>query len=77
MKKASDTKKSNPITKAIGLIGLVPLATACGVKYQSLRKWEARGKLPRTAYTGEKHYAQIIEDTTGGAVTKQELLDIN
>jgi Putative antitoxin of bacterial toxin-antitoxin system, YdaS/YdaT len=64
----------NPITRAIELVGLQPLAAACGVTYQAVRKWEAQGGcLPRTDWTGETHYADTIEQTTGGRVTKKQL----
>ena len=63
----------NPITKAIGLIGLVPLAEACGKTYQAVRKWEKKGGLPRTDYTGETDYASKIVEATNNQVTMEEL----
>lgn len=67
--------KANLITKAISLAGLTPLARACGVTYQSVRRWEAKGSLPRTDWTGETDYARRIEEATKGAVTRDELLN--
>ena len=62
------------LSKAIAIVGLQPLAKACGVTYQALRKWESRGRLPRTEWTGETHYATIIERETGGEITRDALL---
>lgn len=56
---------SNPITKAIDLVGLQPLASACGVTYQAVRKWE------RTRAPSER--CREIEAATGGKVTRYEL----
>jgi DNA-binding transcriptional regulator YdaS (Cro superfamily) len=64
----------NLITKAIALVGLQPLAKACGVSYQSVRKWEANGRLPRTEWTGETDHARAIEIATGGKVSRKQLL---
>ncbi len=64
----------NLITKAIEVAGLQPLATACGVSYQAVRKWERKGKLPRSDWTGETHYADKIQKATHGEVTKEQLL---
>lgn len=51
---------TSPITEAIAAVGLQPLARACGVTYQALKKWESRGRLPRTEWTGETNYAAAI-----------------
>ncbi|WP_043614420.1 YdaS family helix-turn-helix protein [Chromobacterium violaceum] len=64
----------NLITQAIELVGLQPLAQACGVTYQAVRKWEKRNRLPRTDWTGETNYAAAIEAVTGGAISKKSLL---
>ncbi len=66
--------ETNLITLAIEKVGLRPLADACGVSYQAIRKWERAGRLPRTDWTGETHYSQIIEQVTGGAISREELL---
>lgn len=67
----SDT---NPLTKAIDLVGLAALARGLDVTYPAIRKWEARGRLPRTEWTGETDYSGRIEVLTGGAVTRADLL---
>jgi len=73
--------ETNLITLAITLAGparlagLRRLADACGLKsYQAVLKWESAGRLPRTEWTGETHYAKAIEEVTGGKVTRKALL---
>lgn len=68
--------KMNLITKAIDIVGLCKLAKACGVRYQSIYKWEAKGRLPRSEWTGETDYATQIELATGGQITRSQLLDL-
>lgn len=68
-------QNENLISKAIKIVGLSKLAAACGIRYQSLQKWEAKGRLPRTDWTGETDYARRIEEATKGAVTRDELLN--
>lgn len=69
-------EKMNLITKAIELVGLCKLAQACGVRHQSVYKWQARGRLPRSDWTGETDYASCIEIATGGRITRAQLLDL-
>lgn len=64
----------NPLSKAIGIIGLGPLAKACGRTYQAVQKWE-RGGLPASELTGGTQYAAIIADITNNQVTVRELWD--
>lgn len=44
------------------------------VSYQAVKKWEAKGRLPRTEWTGETAYAAAIELITEGKVSRSELL---
>lgn len=69
----------SPLTQAIDAVGLQPLAKACGVTYQALRKWEARGRLPRTEWTGETNYAEKLAAACcekGIPMTKDQFLVI-
>lgn len=63
-----------PLSRAIEIVGLQPLAKALSVTYQAIRKWEAMGRLPRTEWTGETNYASIIEQQTNGEITRAQLL---
>jgi hypothetical protein len=65
---------TNLITEAIELIGIHVLAAACGVSYQAVRKWEAAGRLPRTDWTGDTNYSEIIERLSKGRITQKALL---
>lgn len=70
-----------PLSRAIELLG-GPVAftrklnerLAKPVSYQAVKKWEAKGRLPRTEWTGETAYAAAIELITGGKITRTELL---
>ena len=64
----------NLITQVIALIGLTKLASELKVSYQAVRKWERAGRLPRTEWTGETNYAEVIERLTEGKIKKGELL---
>jgi len=63
----------NPVTEAIEIVGLQPLAAAVGLSYQAVRKWEKRG-MPRTEWTGETSYSRVIAQVTGGKVSVSDLL---
>lgn len=41
--------------------GLEATGKVCGVTGQAVSRWLKRGKLPRTEYTGETHYADLME----------------
>jgi DNA-binding transcriptional regulator YdaS (Cro superfamily) len=72
---------STPLQQAIKIIGvkkptrgIAIVADRCGVSYQAARKWFNAGRLPRTEWTGETRYAEIIEAATDGQITRQQLL---
>lgn len=67
---------TNPITQAIESVGLGALARQLGVSGQAIRKWEAAGRLPRTEWTGETNYSEVIEQLTAGGVTRSALLSM-
>lgn len=61
---------------AVELLGLQPLAKLCNVSYQAVRKWQRTGRLPRTEWTGETRYAELIEQATQHQVTRTQLLSL-
>ena len=68
---------TNPVTLAIEHLGLTPLARACGVSYQAVRKWQRQGRFPRTEWTGETDYiGHVIEAAAseGKTLTRDQLL---
>jgi hypothetical protein len=70
---------STPINHALAkavqqLGGYAQTAVLCKVNISVVWRWAKRGRLPRTEWTGETHYAELIEAATHGAITKAELL---
>lgn len=61
------------VVLAIEIIGLKNLAKNCGVTYQAVQKWRKNG-LPRTEWTGETNYCDVIEELTGNRITRRMLL---
>lgn len=49
-------------------------ARICEVSSRALYKWLLVGRLPRTEYTGETHYAEKMASASSGAFTRDELL---
>ncbi len=68
-------KRQNLINIAITIVGLNPLAAACSVTRQAIRRWEKAGRVPRSDWTNETNYSKIIEIETGGEITRTELLN--
>lgn len=66
--------EQNLISQAIEIVGLAKLAKVLGVTYQAIRKWEIKGRLPRTEWTGETNYAAQIEAATEGKILKESIL---
>lgn len=63
------------ISSAIAAVGgPVKAAELCGIKRQAIDKWLARNALPRTEYTGETRYAEILAEASGGVFTSKSLL---
>ena len=63
------TKKKTPNALELAIVeagGQVAVTKACGVSPQAVNRWVANGRLPRTEYSGETQYAQIISDLAGG-----------
>jgi hypothetical protein len=68
-------EKQNLITKAIEIIGLNPLAAACSVTRQAIRRWEKSGRVPRSDFTHETNYSAIIEAESNKWIKREELLN--
>lgn len=66
----------NLISKAIQIVGIYKLGKACGISYQAIYRWETKGRLPRTEWTGETDYASRIEEATKGVITRDQLLNL-
>lgn len=70
------TMTENLISKAIKIVGIYKLGKACGISYQAIYRWETKGRLPRTEWTGETNYASRIEEATKGVITRDQLLNL-
>jgi len=66
------TETLNDAAKKAG--GFEALGRACKLTGKAIKKWAELGRPPRTEYTGETHYAQIISAFVDGAVTVEDLL---
>ena len=65
---------ANPLERAILLAGgAAAVARACSVSPVAVHKWRQRGRLPRTDWTGETNYAELIAEATNGRITSNEL----
>lgn len=65
--------------KAAG--GVKSLAKVCAVSGQAVYKWIAKGRLPRTEYSGETNYAGLIaaacrEKDPHTKITREALLGL-
>lgn len=64
------------LKEAIKSIGAQKVSDKCQVSVRAVYKWSERGVLPRTDYTGETNYAEIIANLSEGKHTKEELLSV-
>ena len=59
----------NPISEAIQKAkSKTAFAAVCGVSRPAIDKWEKKGRLPRTEWTGETTYAEKIFNEYGVVV---------
>ncbi len=54
--------------------GVQEVAKKCGVSKRAVYKWLSSGRLPRTDYSGETAYAEIIAKHAGCKFTGEQLL---
>lgn len=54
--------------------GVAAVANMINITNRAVYKWLSKNELPRTEYTGETQYAEIIEKGTNGKVSKSEFL---
>lgn len=48
-------------------------AKALGITPQALHKWRARGCLPRTDFTGQTRYAEVLAAASDGKWSAEEI----
>lgn len=69
------TEYSEALEAARRILGsFASIGRVCGgLSGEAVRRWHARGRPPRTEYTGETDYASSISLATSGAVKRSEL----
>lgn len=66
----------NPIKIAFDAVGgRTKAANLLNRSYQAIKKMEDKGTLPRTEYTNETSYSQILASNSNGQFTADWLLD--
>ncbi len=71
----------NPIAFAFEAVGGIGAAAKiCKKSYQALHKWRLASSLPRTDYTGETRYAELLAEAAkvrGNPFDAEWLLDLS
>jgi hypothetical protein len=68
--------KLNPIKIAFDAVGgRTKAASLLNRSYMAMSKMEKRGLLPRTEYTGETNYAEVLAANSAGKFTAEWLKD--
>lgn len=64
------------LTRAKNILGSWDaVGSVCGgLSGKAVMKWRNNGRPPRTEYSGETNYAELIETATSGQVKKHELI---
>jgi hypothetical protein len=62
------------LAKAIEIIGLTAMANELDIKYQSIRGWQDRNRMPDTEFSCRTQYAVKIQAMTDDKVTVEQLL---
>ncbi|MEX2964744.1 hypothetical protein [Microbulbifer sp. TYP-18] len=55
--------------------GPLRVAQHCEISTSAVHKWITNGRLPRTEYTGETKYAEILAELSGGKFEASYLLE--
>jgi len=72
-----DTYKNNLLRAKNELGSFDAVGKVCGgLSGKAVMKWRDKGRPPRTEYTGETNYAQLIESATKGVVKACDLLPV-
>ena len=68
-----DSMNISEAIKAVG--GPVVVGKACGLSTRAIYKWDKNCSLPRTEFTGETSYSEVIAGLPGSTFTAKELRD--
>lgn len=59
-------EKIPTLSEVIKAIGVQSISIACECSPRAIYKWIEKGCLPRTDFTGETHYAELIACASAG-----------
>lgn len=57
----------------IDSLGVAKVADLCGISVRAVYKWRTLNSLPRTEYTGETRYSEILSQALGNVVSAEEI----
>ncbi|WP_367154675.1 hypothetical protein [Methylomonas sp. HYX-M1] len=65
------SEKLNEASRIVG--GFEKLGRVCGLTGKAVKKWAIAGRPPRTEYTGETQYAELISKAVDGEISVDQL----
>ncbi|AHN72153.1 hypothetical protein [Aggregatibacter actinomycetemcomitans] len=57
----------------IDSLGAAKVANLCGISVRAVYKWRTSNSLPRTEYTGETKYSEILSQALENTVSPEEI----
>lgn len=57
----------------IDFLGAAKVSGLCGVSVRAVYKWRASNSLPRTEYTGETRYSEILSQALENVISAEEI----
>lgn len=64
------------LTTIIDELGVPKVADLCGISVRAVYKWRKANTLPRTEFTGETTYSEVIASALNFRFSIQEILDL-
>ena len=65
------------LIQIIDEIGAVKVSELCGISVRAVYKWRKANALPRTEYTGETQYANVLATAINNKLSSAEILEIS
>ena len=57
----------------IDSLGAAKVADLCGISVRAVYKWRTSNSLPRTEYTGETRYSEILSQDLENVISAEEI----
>jgi len=57
----------------IDSLGAAKVADLCGISARAVYKWRTSNSLPRTEYTGETRYSEILSQALENVISAEEI----